>query len=563
MESARQTGRIPKILFQTSKNPLDPGVFEALQPYLTDEWTYRHYVDADILEFFKSHPNPEFPEIADRFLSFPRGEHRADLFRYYHLYMKGGLFLDSDAMIYKPLDEIIGEYSFISVKSGMIKESFFNGLLGAEANHQIIYSALYYLYTMELNTLENNYSLVCKSLFQMYSKYDGDKSVCKIYSEINRGYWILDESDKTLVCKHFWDEKEYIPRVSTNLIYLCVFYNEDYIELLILLLKSFLFFSKTEGIDILILTQPSFEFKIRQVSIHLNLYLKVHVLDYTTLFQAACARLSIFDVPGINKYEKILYLDTDILIKADLAPLFSVHLNDLLYGLESGEISSPSFGSQFFDFNQISPKTSGINSGTLLFKPSPSIQGLFQRIREHIETHVKANLAIPYCMDQPFVNYHAIKGALYDNTLLKSHVSLFEGNDSVNNYDTSCICHFSYPIGNFAHKYKRMVEFAKKIFDTQFKGLSIPNYICGTFSFGSSGRIEFKEESLSTTWGSGNYQILDADLRIVKVFWNNHYHIFKFNSSFNKYLSVRIYPADFEIQHGRKSHRLGPQAAES
>jgi mannosyltransferase OCH1-like enzyme len=48
----------------------------------------------------------EFPNIAEVFHSFEKGEHKSDLFRYYFLYVKGGVFMDTDAMIEVDIDTI-------------------------------------------------------------------------------------------------------------------------------------------------------------------------------------------------------------------------------------------------------------------------------------------------------------------------------------------------------------------------------------------------------------------------------------------------------------------------
>ena len=50
-----------------------------------------------------------------------RGAHRADLFRYYYLYMEGGVFIDSDAMLMKDLNEIVADYEFFTVDSSEIR----------------------------------------------------------------------------------------------------------------------------------------------------------------------------------------------------------------------------------------------------------------------------------------------------------------------------------------------------------------------------------------------------------------------------------------------------------
>ena len=44
---------IPKILFQTSYKPIEPYVTEKLKKYISDEWTYLHFNDDEIKEFFR------------------------------------------------------------------------------------------------------------------------------------------------------------------------------------------------------------------------------------------------------------------------------------------------------------------------------------------------------------------------------------------------------------------------------------------------------------------------------------------------------------------------------
>jgi hypothetical protein len=271
--------------------------------------------------------------------------------------------------------------------------------------------------------------------------------------------------------------------------------------------------------------------------------MKVLCIPLTTIFQAACARLRIFAFPAIDDYDKILYLDTDIIIKKDLAPLFDLlPPTNLLYGLASGTIASPSFGCQFFDFTVFDSETKGLNSGTLMFHNCDAMRDLFARTLLHIEVYPGAP---PYCMDQPFINYHAIKDGLYDNTWITPHVSLYEDEDAVMNYETSAICHFSYPIGNWSHKFGRMSAFFKGLLteveegDAPVKGKR--------FTWNSSGEIAFGDDRvLKTTWGTGTYESLGPNR--VRATWNNHGHILTFCG--DSFTSIRIQPLDFEVVFG-------------
>jgi len=331
-----------------------------------------------------------------------------------------------------------------------------------------------------------------------------------------------------------------------NLLYFCVFYNNNYFKLLNLLLTSLKFYSNLNSFDILILTNETMREEVDELSKKLKINIKIQTFDFKTIFQAACARLFIFDYPEINKYEKILYIDTDIIIKKDLFILFDLDIGNLLYALEQGTINSLNFGKQFFNFDKINPNTTGINSGTLLFKNCQEIRNLFSRIIGHINAYTDSKVTTPYTMDQPFINYHAISSKVYDNKLLNPYISLYEDTDMVTNYDTSVICHFSYPIGNFNHKYDRMRSFLTKILEsTSNKIFNLEKIINKKYSW-HGGYILFKNDSLITAWIPGTFKVLDDNKYLVS--WAGFNHIIKMNENNTEYMSVR--PNDFDIVFG-------------
>jgi len=443
--------------------------------------------------------------------------------------------MDSDAMIYHSIDYLLEGQKFFSVNSSMVPDSFFQGVIGAEPRNPLIGKALEFFFKEDLSALDSDYHLLCKCIFRLYQEIP-EKDGYKLLKEIpnfgggqNFGGDAISDSGKILF-KHFWNCKESIPRPlkSRNLIYCCVFYNKDYLRLLELLLKSMNLFSTRDSFDFLVITSPEFEPLVKEMDPHLITF----TLDFTTIFQAACARLFIFEYPGIQVYDKLLYLDTDILIKADLAPIFDLPIEDLLHGIESGTIDSPSFGGQFFNFSLVDKNLSGLNSGTLLFFNSNKMKNLFKEIRDHVDSFTKEGNESPYCMDQPFINFHAIKSSLYNNTLLNPFVSLFEGSDMVDNYHTSSICHFSFPIGNFDHKFARMDNFFNNRLNEN------ADIVFKQFHWGSGNIVYDKNEVLITTWARGYYKRLSK--YIYEVTWSGIRHYAIFNESFDSFTSIRL-----------------------
>ena len=447
--------------------------------------------------------------------------------------------------------------SFFSVNS-WVPKTISNCVIASTKGNPFIYQNLCISYNTNYD-VNNHLHYLCSQLRSSYDLYRGDMSKFILFKEVPdvTGDNIVD-SENNVLFRHFWRDKVNIPnhlsKKSKNLVYCCVFYNKDYFKLLDLLLKSLKMYSPSENFDFLVITQKEFEPLVKEIGRKLEFDLKIFCLDFTTIFQAACARLFIFDYPEIQEYQKLLYIDTDILIKASLDPIFDL-LNgakDVLYAIESGTIESLNFGSQFFNFNQIDKTLTGINSGTLLFLNSETIKSLFQRIRDHLVSFTQSGQQPPYCMDQPFINFHAIRDNLYDNKILNPYVSLFENNDTVENYTTSSICHFSFPIGNFLHKYNRMCDFLDKTLNKEIDTRTIYDLIGKKFSW-NKGYIKFIIDyrgmyKVETSWGRGSFFILNSSS--VCAFWNNYYHTIKFNEGFTEYISIRTNPRDFEFSTG-------------
>ena len=172
MRGGADLGVIPRIVIQTSKDPIPPNVFDQLKKQLNG-WEYLYFSDNDILEFFKENTEDAFPDIIDKFNSFTTGPHKADLFRYYYIYKNGGVFIDSDLMLYDPLEGIAGTNSFVSVWAIKPAGSVFNGFLGATARHPIVESALKDLYGLTNEQLQADYTIVCAHLGGFITSFSG------------------------------------------------------------------------------------------------------------------------------------------------------------------------------------------------------------------------------------------------------------------------------------------------------------------------------------------------------------------------------------------------------
>lgn len=156
---------IPKILLHISKDPLPQYVKDMWQKRIDNSWQVHWFDDAKILTYFKDNPLPEFSNIERVFNSFERGAHKADLFRYYFMYLNGGVFVDSDAMTHVSLNEIVNTgvdhfFTVSQLEMNDLKGSngcMFNGFYGCAPKSSIVYKLLQNCYTTSPKTLNRFY----------------------------------------------------------------------------------------------------------------------------------------------------------------------------------------------------------------------------------------------------------------------------------------------------------------------------------------------------------------------------------------------------------------------
>lgn len=208
---------IPKVIFQTSPKPQPDHVVEKINSHCPG-WKYIHFTDEGILDFFNQAPLEEFPKITDKFHSFSHGAHRADLFRYYYLFLNGGVFLDSDAMIETHIEAIINHFSFVSINGYQInKKLIFNGFIAATPQNEIIYAALKNLYQLNDEDLQNDYHLVCKNLSSIFNNKEWPGT--KLYKEVKKksfrvGVKTYDDKENLILTHYCYINK--IPDFSSK-----------------------------------------------------------------------------------------------------------------------------------------------------------------------------------------------------------------------------------------------------------------------------------------------------------------------------------------------------------
>ena len=246
-----------------------------------------------------------------------------------------------------------------------------------------------------------------------------------------------------------------------NCIFICVFNQEKYVDMFFLLLESiFIYGNLDDNTNILVYTSTQFMNVIKRSHLFCD-KITFEINDtYNDIEKACKARLNLFNLPSITKYNKILYLDTDILVKNNINKVFDICKEDILYVLEEGTIDSNTdfWGKSLFgnEINNYQDKTA-FTSGVLLFNNCEKMKDLFNKINEDIVNR-------PYnfsCYDQPYIVYNAFKYNLYNNKILKS---LVVNNDN-NIHSDKVIHHFPGGPGVYQHKIDAMTFFLNNIKD--------------------------------------------------------------------------------------------------
>ena len=203
---------IDKIILQCSRKKLDDNYINNIKSYFNDEFVYYNFIDSECIEYFQNNPLIGFENIIEKFNSFNSGAHKSDLFRYYFLYINGGLYLDDDVLINNNISQILSSYDLLLVNSTWhTKYCFFNGIIGCNKYNTIIYEALVDAYNIDNILLFKDYHLLCKNLYKIYinniNKYNTKVLNEKNISPLRKcGYDIIYENN-IIYFRHFWSKK--------------------------------------------------------------------------------------------------------------------------------------------------------------------------------------------------------------------------------------------------------------------------------------------------------------------------------------------------------------------
>ena len=141
-DTPSETVTIPKIIMQTWKNSNVPLHWQASQSSIRrimPDWKYVLMTDADNREFVRRY----FPDFLPYYDGFEYPIQRADAVRYCFLAIHGGIYMDLDIELLKPLDALFTSNNDVYlVASGNLGSSITNSFMASKPGAKLWYDVI-------------------------------------------------------------------------------------------------------------------------------------------------------------------------------------------------------------------------------------------------------------------------------------------------------------------------------------------------------------------------------------------------------------------------------------
>lgn len=234
-----------------------------------------------------------------------------------------------------------------------------------------------------------------------------------------------------------------------NLIYFTISHNLDYVNLFKLCIESL--YRHNYNDDILIITSEDFKFTIlNQISFRKNpIFFQVPACQMS---ESSFNKLSICEYQDIDKYDKIIYCDCDIIWTDNPQKIFDLVDENYIYAFEENQLMTHKYwGGDIFSHDEktsiINNKSNGLNAGFFAFKAD------IINIIKDMYNYCKANRQLMNeCLEQPLFNVFIYRNKIY-KTLDKQYIGF-------NEYKDNCtLVHFLGGPGNYSSKITKMSSF--------------------------------------------------------------------------------------------------------
>jgi len=243
-----------------------------------------------------------------------------------------------------------------------------------------------------------------------------------------------------------------------NLIYITTFYKTEYADMCLLLLESIKKYYNNDTFELYIFVDNITNNIISTYLDNTKINFTYKIIKCDNIKNVVCAaayRMFIFDYIKPNTFNKILYLDTDILINKSLDDIFNITIDNKIHAvMEGGQIPYHCLYHTSEEFEK--HKTNDcFSSGILLF--DSSLKQYFENVKKLFSNCITNGIQIGCCIDQPFFNLIAHRMNCINNKILSKY-------SRCNPLDITeqIISHFAGNVGEHESKLTKMNSFIIK-----------------------------------------------------------------------------------------------------
>ena len=237
------------------------------------------------------------------------------------------------------------------------------------------------------------------------------------------------------------------------------FLQKEYGDMAILLLDSIIKYYNNDSFELYIfvdnitinIIKNHLENKNNSNTTKINFQVKLIQCNINNVVIATAFRMFIFDSIEQNKFNKILYLDTDILINKSLDSIFEIEINNKIHAvMEGGNKTYHCLYHTNEEFEK-HKQNDCFSSGILLF--DITLKEYFENVKQFFITYVKQGIPLMF-FDQPIFNVISHRMNCFNNQILSKY-------SRCNPLDITeqIISHFAGTVGHHESKLLKMNSF--------------------------------------------------------------------------------------------------------
>jgi len=245
-----------------------------------------------------------------------------------------------------------------------------------------------------------------------------------------------------------------------NLIYMTTFLQKEYGDMAILLLDSIIKYYNNDSFELYIfvdnitknIIKNHLENKNNSNTAKINFQVKLIQCNINNVVIASAFRMFIFDYIKINDFNKILYLDTDVLINKSLDSIFAIEIDNKLHAsMEGGNKIYHCMYHTDEEFEKYKDNDC-FSAGILLF--DTTLKEYIENVKNFFINGINTGIKIGCCIDQPFFNLIAHRMNCINNKIISKYLRC-------NPLDITeqIISHFAGNVGHHESKLSKMNAF--------------------------------------------------------------------------------------------------------